>query len=337
MRIRITWKLGPEFPDLVKGGAMGIVDGVVVHVAGMTYPWRENETGWWLDPRKEDWQPLPPLPVGMAYTMGVSGEDALFVVGGRRQGLPRSDAFRLVRAGEGWDWESLPELQHPRGVPALALLGSKAYAVGGGSWGVGTFLANDVPEDEMLDLGKLSEGWTKIPTCPGRRRCNSCATALANKVYVFGGVYAWKEKAAQKVMRLGDAWCFDPDSREWKELAPLPCNGLSGAAALPFGDRHILILGGAIPTSKEGPDGTLIYRDDPKRGVKVGWYNEDIFVYDARKDRYQTADGQLPMGVHDIRAAISGNMIYAIGGENVDPSTSNTCSLVRIGTVEAKA
>ena len=101
MRIRITWKLGPEFPDLVKGGAMGIVDGVVVHVAGMTYPWRENETGWWLDPRKEDWQPLPPLPVGMAYTMGVSGEDALFVVGGRRKGLPRSDAFGLSEPAGG--------------------------------------------------------------------------------------------------------------------------------------------------------------------------------------------------------------------------------------------
>lgn len=337
MQIQITWRSGPEFPDLVKGGAMGIVDGAIAHVAGMTYPWRENETGWWLDPREADWQPLPPLSVGRAYTMGVSCENALFVVGGRRKGLPRRDAFKLIRADEGWEWETLPELQHPRGVPALALLGSELYAIGGGSWGVGTFLADDVPEDEMLDLRRLDEGWTRIPTCPGKRRSNSCATALGNKVYVFGGVYAWKEHGVQKVMRLDDAWCLDPSSGKWKELAPLPCNGLSGAAALPFGDRHILITGGAIPSSKTGGDGTLIYRDDPKRGVRVGWYNEDIIVYNARKNSYQRAAGQLPMGVHDIRAAILGNTVYAVGGENVDPSTSNTCSAVRIGTVEAKA
>jgi len=335
-QIRIAWKLGPEFPDLVKGGAMGTVDGMVVHAAGMTYPWRENETGWWLDPAEPEWQPLPPLRTGRAYTIGASDQDSLFVVGGRRGWLPRRDAFRLVRAAQGWEWQNLPELRYPRGAPALALSGSRLYAIGGGSWGTGTFLADDVPGDEVLDLERLKDGWKEIPKCPGRRRSNCCAAALGSKVYVFGGVYAWKEREVQKVIRLDDAWLFDAESGDWMEIAPLPCNGLSGAAALPLDDRHIIIVGGAMPTSKNGGDAVLTYREDPKRGVRVGWYNENVIVYDARKDRYQTADGRLPMGTHDIRAAILERTVYTVGGENLDPSTSNTCSAVQVGALEVR-
>ena len=41
--MQITWKPGKEFPVMIKGGAMGLVNGAPVYAGGMTYPWRETE------------------------------------------------------------------------------------------------------------------------------------------------------------------------------------------------------------------------------------------------------------------------------------------------------
>jgi N-acetylneuraminic acid mutarotase len=336
MNIRISWSAGPEFPHLVKGGAMGIVGDTIVHAGGMTFPWRESETGWWLGPGKDDWEPLPPLPVGRAYTSGASCGDEFFVLAGRRRGLPLCDGYRLTRKGEKWHWDDLPHMNYPRGVPAVACEGSSIYAVGGGSWGRGAFLPDDVPGDEMIRLDRLEEGWVEISPCPGRRRADASAAALGGKLYIFGGAYAWKEGEEQKIARLNDAWCYDARTQKWTELPGLPCAGLSGAAAVVFEDRFIILLGGAIPTTEQGPDATITYRQDEGRGIKVGWYNETIFVYDIEEGEYATVDDGLPWGTHDVQAVILGNTIHAVGGENVDASTSNTCAQVRVGKVEAR-
>ena len=312
---------------------MGVVDDMVVHVAGMTYPWRENETGWWLDPEDELWRPLPPLAIGRSYTRGISSGDTFYVVGGRR-GNFLSDVFSLTRVEKRWVWKSLPDMLYPRGVPSLAIAGSSLFVIGGGSWGRSAFIPDDVPGDEMLSLHRPDKGWTEIPKCPGRRRANACAAALGDCVYVFGGMYSWEEEGQQKVIRLRDAWRFNTETASWHDLPPLPCPGLSGAAAIPFMDRYIIILGGAIPSKKGGGDGMLTYRDDPKRGVRVGWYNEIVFVYDSEKNSYVQLHEKLPWGTHDIRASILDDTIFAIGGETVDASTSNTCSNVRVGKIE---
>ncbi len=330
----ISWSEGPEFPDMVKGGAMGVAGGVVVYAGGMTYPWRESEAAWWLDREAEDWSPVPPLPIGLAYTTGASSEDGLFVVGGRRKGKPRSDCYRLLRRDESWSWEALPHLNHPRGVPAVAYLDGSLYAIGGGSWGRGCFLPDDVPGDEALDLG--DDRWIQIPRCPGRRRANSFAAAVDGSVYVFGGVYSWMEGERQSVTRLRDAWRFTPDTYEWEELDPLPVPGLSGAAAIACRDRYIIILGGAVPVREGAGECKVLYLPDEKRGVKVGWYNETILVYDVKRARYDVLDGGLPWPAHDIRAAVADETIYAVGGETVDASTSNTCSKVRVGKIRVE-
>ena len=337
----ITWTEGPVFPDLIKGGAMGVVGGCIVHAAGITFPWRERETGWWLDPSEGlalseaegTWHPLPPMPEGRAYTQGVTAQDALFVVGGRKSGQVCTSCFRLRRVEGLWRWDVLPDLRWARGVPALAAVGARIYAIGGGSWTTGAFLPEDTPLDEVLDLADLDQGWRDIPPCPGRRRAGACAASVGGKVYVFGGAYSWMEGVQRRTLRLGDAWCFDPDEGTWDERAPLPVIGLSGAAALPVADRFILLIGGGVAKEAGRQDCVMTYEEDVRRGVRVGWYNDRVFVYDATTDTYTEVSGRLPYPTHDIRAERVGDTIYAVGGENDDRSVSNTCAHVRVGKI----
>ena len=46
----IRWTLGPDFPALRKGGALGVVGGKVISACGMEQPWCEAKTAYLLDP-----------------------------------------------------------------------------------------------------------------------------------------------------------------------------------------------------------------------------------------------------------------------------------------------
>lgn len=336
MEWHITWTEGPVFPDLIKGGAMGVVGDRVVHVAGVSFPWRERETGWWLDPSEGMWHPLPPMPEGRAYTQGVTIQDALCVVGGRKSGQVCTSCFRLRRMEGLWCWDVLPDLHWGRGVSALVAVGERIYAIGGGSWTPGAFLPDDTPSDEVLDLVHLDQGWRDIPSCPGRRRAGACAASVGGRMYVFGGAYSWIEGDQRRTLRLGDAWCFDPDQATWHERTHLPVIGLSGAAALPYGDRFILLIGGGVAKEEGRGECAMTYEEDTQRGVRVGWYNDCVFVYDTATDTYTEVSERLPHATHDIRAERIGDTIYAIGGENYDRSVSNTCAHVRVGKISAQ-
>ena len=82
--MKITWSEGKGFPTLIKGGAMGIVDGVPVYAAGVSYPWRESELSWYYDADQGNWFPTEPIPLGRCYTSGATAGDGLLVIGGRK-------------------------------------------------------------------------------------------------------------------------------------------------------------------------------------------------------------------------------------------------------------
>ncbi len=83
--MKITWKQGRGIPTFIKGGAMGIVDGVPVYAAGCAYPWRETEQAWYWDSPRGDWLPVEPcLTLGRAYTNGVTLQAGMLVLGGRK-------------------------------------------------------------------------------------------------------------------------------------------------------------------------------------------------------------------------------------------------------------
>jgi len=55
----IVWHEGTEYPELVKGGAQGVIENKVVYAAGMNYPWCESDRAYIFSPEKNQWQRLP--------------------------------------------------------------------------------------------------------------------------------------------------------------------------------------------------------------------------------------------------------------------------------------
>lgn len=54
------------------------------------------------------------------------------------------------------------------------------------------------------------------------------------------------------------------------------------------------------------------------------YYCPFVIVYDTQNGQWRRMPTKLPMPAHDIRVGIDGDTLYAIGGENIQPATSNT-------------
>lgn len=54
------------------------------------------------------------------------------------------------------------------------------------------------------------------------------------------------------------------------------------------------------------------------------YYCPFVIVYGTQNGQWRRMPTKLPMPTHDIRVGIDGDTLYAIGGENIQPATSNT-------------
>ena len=351
---KFRWGDGPPYPAFVKGGAMAVVSDAVAYVAGSTYPWRETEMGWYFEPEKDwkapesgslqqedkkallssGWKPLPPMPVGRAYTHGTGVLDSLVVVGGRWQRHACKEVFRLYRrSSKEWQWEVLPSLSQARAVAGVAAVGSMVIAVGGGDWDRirgGAFMTREVTLVEGLDLQQKDKGWRSLASFPGGHRVGTMTASAKGKVYVFGGYDSWYENDQRRLQEHTDAFCYDVESNRWEAIPSLPA-ALRNAAVTTLDDRHIVMAGGVA----EIPDGSQQnYQSilvDPKRRVVLGQYSNRVLVYDTVNRAYTWAEGRMPRGHGDMRMCQLGSRLYALGGENVDVTLSNCTNDFMVG------
>ena len=339
--IRISWSEGRWFPTLIKGGAMGVVDVFPVYAGGVSYPWRESELVWYFDPARQDWFPAAPMPLGRCYTTGCTAGDGLLVVGGRKTTAGKvqvlNDAWLLRRVDGEWRWTELPRLHQARGVAVVAVVGSRAVVAGGGDWERkrgGAFVASGVTKVEALDLTNLRAGWRDLGEPPFRPRASAAAAALGGSFYVFGGYDCTVSEGGDRhIETFDDAYRLDIQSGKWTQVAALPMK-LRGHAALPFGDRYIVLAGGCLDIPFLGQHVPLhTLRVNAKRSAVSGGYSDLVLVYDAEEDRYGLLPDRLPHGLNDIRGCVVGSSIWLVGGESVDPTTSNTTDAVMIGAV----
>jgi len=329
----ILWHEGLKYPDLVKGGAQGVIDGKVVYAAGMNYPWRESDRTFFFDPSatSPSWEELPPLPRGCCYTQGVSVGDEFFVIGGRRQLQSLSECYKLTKNDGVWRWEDIPNLKQARAVPVLTAVGSLIICIGGGEWNrekPGAFFPQNITLVEAFDTHHPERGWFPFAPFPGRLRAGASCASASGKVYLFGGYHAWIENDQRKVERLKDAFSFDPITNQWESVADLPYP-LSGGTAVYTDERYVAILGGALQLE----DGSIYHVEkfEGLRNVTVGEYSDRVWIYDVANDSYQELPSRMQHGANDIRACSINEAIYVVGGENIDKTTSNTTNIFQIG------
>ncbi|MCP4640504.1 MAG: hypothetical protein GY851_08730 [bacterium] len=322
----ITWRIGPNLPELRKGGCATTLDGKVISVFGMRQPWGEMDTMYVYDPATDWWMRGPNGPVGQCYVQGAECGDAFFAIGGRK-GSVRTQCYWLTVGNDGYVWGEAPPLNNARGWAPSVSVGSELYVFGGAKGGHGPTMSSV----EMFDTSDIAASWKIVSEIPGRSRGWLGAAAVKGAIYVFGGghFYDPKPEDGPDRERLSDMRAFNPDTATWTERAPLPYR-VAGMDSCVYGDRYIILVGGAA----EADDFTPAMREAYEKSDRYeSYYCPFVLVYDTQTDAWTVLPTLMPVPTNDIRVVLLGKRLYALGGENVEPATSNTTAWLRIGEV----
>lgn len=352
--LRLRWQTGPHLPAFLKGGAMGTVGGRPTYAAGMAYPWRETELVWRLDVEAGQWQAGPPLPLGRAYTHGLTVGDGLLLAGGRRSGPRGRQSLRDVwwlrpcgprPDGAGLAWQRLPGLGAGRAVCALGTDGRRVLAVGGGVWETsqgGAFATRDLTRAEVLDLEDEAAGWRDLGPIPFATRAGAAFASLDGCAYLFGGYECWTDPTAtppRQVRPLDDAWRYDFGRGAWTRLGDLP-GRMYGGCAVAVAPGLVVLVGGVLQARLGAGGAEVSYgvghtRDaGTPRARHVGGYSDLAFLYQVGADRWTPLPERLPAGVNDNRCTAAAGRVWVAGGETVDAALSNTTELVAVAAIE---
>jgi N-acetylneuraminic acid mutarotase len=328
----IAWTLGPNLPEFRKGGSATVLDGKVISVFGMRQPWGEMPTMYVYDPRVNWWQRAPDAPLGQTYVQGAECQDAFYAIGGRsrERGGVHKQCYRLRSKDGKYAWDRIVDLNVKRAWAPSVSLGDKLFVFGGSQGGHGPTLKSV----EMLDTSKREPQWRKLSDIPGDSRGWSGAAAVGGGIFLIGGSHFFDPKPTDGPdrKRFNEVWRFDPDTSQWQARKPLPYR-LAGFDCCVYKDRYIIVVGGAAETGDFTPEMRKILEQDR---FHKSYYCPFVLVYDTLADRWYRMPSVLPVPTNDIRVVIIGNMLYGLGGENVEPATSNTTPWLRIGTIHVR-
>jgi hypothetical protein len=270
-------------------------------------------------------------------------QDGLLLLGGRKSTaegrISLGDAWWLRRGDGSFYWTQLPKMNYPRAIASIGVAGNKMMAFGGGEWEKsqgGAFATRNLTNYEILDLGNLSLGWRDMGPLPFVSLVGSAYASVGKSTYVFGGYECWTEENKRQIQQYATAWRYDFTTDIWTPLADFPGTA-SGWCAVSY-KNNIILLGGGITLNLYGVN--IPYRTNhilepgtPRQRL-IGVYSNLVFVYNLETDTYRLLEDQLPIGTNDLRCTISGNTIYAAGGETVDAPLSNCIDAFMIGTIE---
>ena len=243
------------------------------------------------------WKKIGALPRGVAEGVTCETPIGIFCGGGTDGKTKFVEAFLLSAsraASEPYHLERLPDLPEPVAMGAAACEGSTVYVVG--------------PKKVWaLDLGGAS--WRQVAEVPGPAREQPVA-ALQNgdqkeKLLVVFGGYAVETKEplrdgyglvlSQVTAAKGTTGTSGTTETKgtsgatgiagaWRKLAPLPGDDLTtiGAAFLPSGHQHILLIGGL---GAKGWISRAINGSQETDQVKLGW-NRKICAYNCVTDAW---------------------------------------------------
>jgi N-acetylneuraminic acid mutarotase len=341
--LKITWTRGPNLPQGLQDGNVGIIDNTLVMACGFCsgrkephkpdrYPRGFLSKVWGLNlaDRRTGWQRLPDYPGTPRQGLGaITVGNAIYYWGGFNYTAPfcYKEGYHLSRRDGQWTWRRSPEFPWPVSAVGLCAIGSKIYAFGGADYDENRFYTesdragkNQRQGSRLLaiDTKDLRAGWKRLPDCPGTPRWVHASSAVGGKVYIIGGATGDLSRDGKNYgyCTVVDNWVYDPPLAKWSRLRDLPIgSGNFPAGDVTFQDRYILLIGGYQYGHVANPDGTIrpTYGKAGRFQGK-GEYHNDVFVYDTRTDLFGRADS-LPINNNAPMAVVRGNEIFLLGGE----------------------
>lgn len=283
--IASPWSEGPALAARRDEPRVGVIDGKAYLVGGVTEV--EHQDGDRLlltptdqltrfDPRTGEYVELAPLPQARNHVGVVVYRDQLYALGGYGQRVDSDTSKRFYRYDPGTDrWSRMPDMPEPRAAMAVGVIGDTLYMAGG---------ARDrVPLADTFAFDFSTKRWSRLPDMPSRREHVGDAVE-DGRLYVLGG-------RAPQSLAVDTAERYDPKTRSWEELKPLPVPA-GGLAAVEDAGK-VIALGG-------GNDGN---------GTVTGAVQQ----FDPNSGRW-TLLPSMRVPRHGHGAAVFGDDIWAFGG-----------------------
>jgi N-acetylneuraminic acid mutarotase len=268
------WRRGASVPLPRTEVSAAAVAGEIVVVGGFVADGSNVARADAYSPRTNRWRRLPDLPASVDHAAGASWRGRMLVAGGygtdRR---PRREVYVL----ENGAWRTLPPMPEVRGAAAAAVAGDTLYVVGGVSE---TPLGRELARRAFaLDL--RTRRWRTIAGPTPREHLAAAASG--------GRVYALAGRLAGTDTNRGDLEAYDPRTRRWSRLPPVPDpRGGTGAAAL---DGRIVSIGGEAPQGTQGR----------------------VYAYDIAARRWRRLP-DLPTPRHGLGVVAVNDRVYALAG-----------------------
>lgn len=348
--MKLEWTPVPDAPEAVARPFSGLVGGKLIVAGGSTFAEAKgySATISAYDPAKDTWVRLGALPQGIAEGgaavveagSALAPEPRLACVGGMTAGGPTSKAFLLAPDGAS---EPLPDF--PYGT--LTMTAATPWQ-GGAVFACG--LLDGKPTKRVFTLTRKAGAWVwgELPPLPGPARSQAVAVAQNGDqkspiLAVFGGTVTGGDgKPLAATDGYGYTKTFD-GTWAWKPLAKAPACAI-GAAFLPVGDQHALLIGGY--------DGQMW--DRANRMLPEAWarqlkepaaafnWNRTVWSWHAVTGKW-AAYGELPEGTEPRCGAVAavlpaeggnGARLVVVGGEvkpQVRTAAASVVSFARQG------
>lgn len=261
-------------------------DDLLIYCKGFDAPLRFAPSTAAVDSDKRGaWSSLAPLGAGARQeTAVVTFGDEVVAIGGFDG---RGAVSALVEAyfpGTN-SWRRLPDLPMTMHHANAAVVGESLYVVG--------FLtgSNFAPDGRIFVLEREAAAWQPAGSMPaGKGRGASAVGVIDGKIYLAGGLRAGS---------VADFARYDPSTRTWDELPPVPERRDHAAAGVI--DGKFILAGG-----RAGAITSLSGRVDIFNPASGTW----------------TAGAPMPTPRGGMAAAVHGGRLYVFGGEgnSADPS-----------------
>lgn len=219
-----TWEELPDLPAGAHHPAVTALGGVLYVIGGYARTGPATDAVWAYDPAVGSWQARAPLPEKIGALGAAAVGDRIYAVGGARERLSGPVSGAVWAYDPAADaWEERASLRTPREHLAVVAGGEKVYALGGRA------NRSDAPGIAAMveEYDPVGDSWTQLPGLP-TPRAGLAGAYLDGLVIVLGGETFETFNAPTTH---AEVEAFDPATREWAELAPLPTprHGLAAA------------------------------------------------------------------------------------------------------------
>jgi len=266
-----AWQSHAPLPEPRTEVAAAVARGEIVVVGGFTADGGNSARVDGYSIADNRWRRLPDLPLAVDHAAAASVNGRVYVVGGYgRDRSPLDAAFAL----ENGSWRRLASLPDARAAAAAAIAGGRLYVLGGvdGRRSLARVAF-------VLDL--RTGRWSRLPGPSPREHL--AAAAAGTRVYALGGRSAGIDTNTARFES------YDPRTRRWTQLAPIPqARGGTGAA---------LVSGRIVSIGGERPQGTI----------------RSVYAYELRTKRWRRI-ADLPSPRHGLGVVAHQGRIYAVAG-----------------------